>query len=163
MLERMAGTSYSFVMFASPGTELIVVVVIVLFLGALLWPILRQKAKAYSAESWPTTEARIESCYVTVVRGGRNSPDKYYPVLQYSYVMQGERYAGSFQLSEWNADRDAAAEVGRGWVGDSIRIRYKPQSPDVSIWLQQDGAPAGPIASAPSGSDDGMIDPELNK
>ncbi len=136
---------------------------VAILLASSIWISIRAMIRARAAQSWPSTEARIETSYVTTVDPGETTPLNYHPVLQYSYVVQGERYAGSFQLSEWNPDRDAAAEVGRGWVGDSIRIRYKPQSPAVSVWLRQDGAPAGPIASVPDGSDDSFIDPELNK
>ncbi len=136
---------------------------IAVLLARSIWVSVRALLRARVAESWPTAEGRIETCYVTTVSGGETNPTRYYPVLQYSYVVKSERYSGSFSLAEWNRDQDAAGEVGRGWVGDRIRVRYRPDDPGVSVWLLQDGAPAGPVLSLPDGSDNGMIDPELNK
>jgi hypothetical protein len=87
----------------------------------------------------------------------------YTPVLQYSYVVNGERYSGGFNVGVWDRNQDSAQATGKRWLGERIRIRYKPSDVAVSVWLQQDGAPAGVSFTGPHASDDGLIDLELNK
>jgi hypothetical protein len=87
----------------------------------------------------------------------------YIPVLQYSFVVNGERYSGAFNLGVWESTQDSAEVTGKGWVGERIRIRYKLSDPAISVWLEQDGAPAGVSFTDPYGSDDSIIDLELNK
>jgi|SRR6185312_14921967 len=134
--------------------------VILVFLSRWLWTAARQALKSSSAGSWPSAEARIETFYVT--RVSSKSADLYALVLQYSYVVEAERYSGSVELGTRYSDRDSAAEAGRAWVGEKIHIRYKPADPATSIWRAQDGAPDDALV-APSGTDDGIIDLELNK
>jgi len=77
--------------------------------------------------------------------------------------VRGERYSGSANLGVWDGDRDSASETGQVWVGEKIRVRYKPSDPAVSVWLTEDGAPAGVVSALPEGTDDSMIDLQLNK
>jgi hypothetical protein len=134
-----------------------------IWFGRLLWARARDRVRARAGESWPTAEARIESFYIVRNTSNRRYSGGFYlPVLQYSYTVQDERCSGEFNLGVFEADRDSANEVGKKWVGENIRIRYKPSSPQESIWLEQDGAPPRLRSSAPDGVDDSMIDPELN-
>lgn len=131
-----------------------------------LWSSARNALRKHAAEGWPTAEASIESSYA--MRGNANLGSRgqmdFIPVLQYSYTVQGERYSGSANLGVWDSDKDSASDTGKSWVGEKIRIRYKPSDPAVSAWLERDGAPAGTRAELPTiSSDDTMIDLELNK
>lgn len=130
-----------------------------------LWNWTRRRSRESSAQGWPLTEATIQSSYV-VIRyrdDSRYRRDSAIPVLQYSYVVQGERYSGSANLGVWDGDRDSATDTGQRWLGEKIRVRYKPSDPAVSVWLTEDGAPAGVRSALPEGTDDGMIDLQLNK
>ena len=132
-----------------------------------VWAWTREKVRESAAESWPAAEARIESFYLTHSTGNHagysTSTFCYLPVLQYSYSVEGQHYSGSFNLGVWDNDEDSAQATGKGWVGEKIRIRYKPSDPAVSIWLEQDGAPSGASFTEPYGSDDSIIDLELDK
>src|SRR5690348_652363 len=130
-----------------------------------LWGWSRQRLRESSAQGWPLIEARIESSYVVMRyrEDSRYRRESAIPVLQYSYVVQGERYSGSANLGVWDGDRDSATDTGQRWVGEKIRVRCKPSDPSISVWLTEDGAPAGVRSALPEGTDDGMIDLELNE
>lgn len=87
----------------------------------------------------------------------------YLPSLQYAYAVGEVRYSGSFNLGVWDSSEGSASATGQGWIGEKIRVRYKPSNPAVSVWLEQDGAPAGASSNLPFGSDDSIIDLEINK
>jgi len=135
-------------------------IAVLLMLTRWLWRTAQRTFKSSSAKSWPGAAGRIESTYVT--RESSNRAEFYLLVLQYSYVVESERYSGSLTLGTRYSDRDSAAEAGRAWAGEKIQIRYKPSEPATSIWLAQDGAPEGALVT-PLGTDDGIIDLELNK
>lgn len=106
----------------------------------------------------------VEGFYVMNRSGATFTNEvSYLPVLQYSYAVRGERYSGSFNLGVWERSEDSATVTGQGWIGEKIRVRYNPSDPAVSIWLQQEGAPAGASSNLPYASDDSVIDPQLNK
>jgi uncharacterized protein DUF3592 len=130
-----------------------------------LWSRGKQELREHAARSWPVAEASIETFYVAHINRGdsRRGWQNVIPVLQYSYVVAGERYSGSANLGVWESDEDSAHAAGKGWVGEKIRVRYKPGDPATSAWLEGDGAPAGVRGSLPDGSDNDMIDLELNR
>lgn len=61
--------------------------------------------------------------------------------LRYSYRVTGNMYVGSYFLPVAFADSGEASEAGKAWIGKHIRIRYNPDKPDQSAFLQVDGAP----------------------
>lgn len=147
---------------------LILAAVAAFFVAKSLWNWAEARFRAGIAESWPTAEARVEAFYL--MRGADNRASystpgqfRYLPILQYAYAVREERYSGSFNLGVWDTGQDSANAVGNGWVGEKIRVRYKPSNPAVSVWLEQDGAPAGADSNLPYGFDDSIIDLELNK
>lgn len=138
------------------------------FAGRWLWNWAKARVRARTAESWPRAEARVEGFYLMHSTGNHTGYSdagqySYLPVLQYAYAVQGERYSGSFNLGVWDGSEGSASATGQGWVGEKIRVRYKPSNPSVSIWLEQDGAPAGASSNLPYASDESVIDPQLNK
>jgi hypothetical protein len=154
----------------SPGffPDLVFLVILVSALCWGAWNWLRAKSRERAAESWPTAEATIQTFYVVHHSDSHSGYSQagrigYIPVLQYSFVVNGERYSGAFNLGVWESTQDSAEVTGKGWVGERIRIRYKLSDPAISVWLEQDGAPAGVSFTDPYGSDDSIIDLELNK
>jgi hypothetical protein len=134
----------------------------------LVWLWAREKVRKRAAESWPIAEAAVQTFYVVHHSDSHSGYSQagrlgYIPVLQYSCLVNEERYSGEFNLGVWESTQDSAQATAKGWLGEKIRIRYKPSDPAVSVWLEQDGAPAGASFTEPYGSDDGIIDLELNK
>jgi len=149
-----------------PNLILLIIVVVVICWGVWKW--MRTRARKLAAESWPTAEAAVQTFYVVHNKDSHSGYSQagrigYIPVLQYSYLVNGERYSGAFNLGIWESNRDSAQATGKGWVGEKIRIRYNPSDSAVSVWLEQDGAPAGTSFTEPYGSHDSLIDLELNK
>ena len=147
---------------APPGLPYFILAVIAFFGGRGLWSWAKARSHARAAESWPTVEARVEGFYLIHNAGARGSVH-YLSILQYAYAVREERYSGSFNLGVWSGTEDSASVTGQGWIGEKIQVRYKPSDPAVSIWLEQDGAPAGSNSSVPYGDDESVIDPQLNK
>jgi hypothetical protein len=146
--------------------DLIFLAVVCILLAKRAWSGARGKFRAHAAESWPTTEARVETFYlVHSDRSGNSAISQlgYVPVLQYSYSVRNERYSGSFNLGTRESNEGSARSTARGWVGEKIRIRYKESDPAVSVWLERDGAPYGVSSTEPYGTDDSIIDPQLNQ
>ena len=158
--------------FTIVSSDLLPTVIGLLAVAALasrfVWLWTREKVRKRAAESWPTAEAAVQTFYVVHANDSHSGYSEagrlgYIPMLQYSYVVNGERYSGDFNLGVWESNRNAAQSTAKGWLGEKIRIRYKPSDPGVSVWLEQDGAPAGASFTEPYGSDDSIIDLELNK
>jgi hypothetical protein len=74
--------------------------------------------------------------------------DEYYPryavALEYSYRAGGEFHAGAYFLPETYSEGDVASDAERAWAGRKIVVRYNPDKPAQSVFLQEDGAPGKP-------------------
>ena len=126
--------------------------IIVMSVYAWRW---RQRRSLFSrAQSWPAADATVNSSYELDENAGvlsRNAFTADYEnvnyvalwstAIQYSYHVNGDVYAGTYFLPTTSDDGHIAAEAGRAWVGRNIAVRYNPDDPEESVFLEQDGAP----------------------
>jgi hypothetical protein len=74
-----------------------------------------------------------------------NDPSKPWIVgLRYSYQVQGNIYAGTYFLPLAYANSGSACKASRLWAGKHLKIRYNPEHPEQSVFLQEGGAPGKP-------------------
>jgi hypothetical protein len=112
---------------------------------------------ALRAESWPKTNALVSGSYEldenqsVLSRNGwglEEDDNEYYPrfavALEYSYHADGELYSGTYFLPGTYTEGDLASEAERAWVGRKIVVRYNPDKPTQSVFLEEDGAPGKP-------------------
>ncbi len=105
-------------------------VVFLAILSERLWQWLRRRA----ARQWPLAEGRVE-------KADWHQPSTYtnrYFVaeLAYSYVINGQFYAGHYRRAFSNAE-EAAAFVER-LNGASIQVRYRDGAPATSLLREED-------------------------
>jgi hypothetical protein len=114
--------------------ELIFAVAYILLVTALLF-IKRLPAwlRSVRGAGWPTAEGRVETVNV------RTFSDQSVGEVAYSYLVEGERYAGYF--SRQFADEQDAWDFLRPLPLQSIFIRYKPGRPDISAVRMADQGP----------------------
>jgi hypothetical protein len=109
------------------------------------------------AESWPKTDGMVTGSYEldenqsALSRNGwglEEDDDEYYPrfavALEYSYHADGELYSGVYFLPDTYTEGDLASEAERAWTGRKIVVRYDPDNPAQSVFLEEDGAPGKP-------------------
>jgi c-di-AMP phosphodiesterase-like protein len=85
-------------------------------------------------ESWPRVESTVEMVDVREVRKRRT---RYYiGELAYSYKVQSEYYSG-FCRCIFNTEKEAREFVD-AFRGQQIPVRYKPETPDISIMSGND-------------------------
>jgi hypothetical protein len=82
---------------------------------------------------WPQAEGRVETLDV------RTFSEQSLGEVAYSYLVEGERYAGYF--SRQFADEQDAWDFLRPLQGQSIFVRYKPGRPDISAVRVADQGP----------------------
>ena len=87
-----------------------------------VWAVLRSKLSK-AEEGWPSTEATIQSAAIEN-HGGRYALDL--PCFAFSYLANGEYYAGRFSLS---ANGDRADELTREMIGRKVAVRFDPKKP----------------------------------
>jgi hypothetical protein len=124
-------------------------------LVALTWFGYRRWRLRYRATRWTMTEATIQSEFAANansprmsaalggVAGAAASSSAWNAVLQYSYLVAGEFYAGYFMLGGTYWPREDASTAARPWIDKKIFVRYNPDRPHESAFLKQDGAPKG--------------------
>jgi hypothetical protein len=118
---------------------------LVLVVGAILGAVstfLRQWFVQQTARNWPRANATVETYYaLSTGSGGDNA---FAPVLGYYYEVKGEAYSCSVCLMSYGGPSAAdAEESGKSWVGAKIVIRYNPEKPEESAYIEADGAPPG--------------------
>lgn len=64
--------------------------------------------------------------------------------IRFTYEVQGSVYTGSYLLPSAYAGYDFAAKDAGAWMGKRITVRYNPEKPEQSAFLQEDGAPGKP-------------------
>jgi hypothetical protein len=120
--------------------------------GAAVWFLYRHIRRRKAAFQWPLIEATIQSEFVSEltnaavgmgVAGAVASRMLCNAVLQYSYIVAGEFYAGYIIFGGPYGSREEAAASARPWIGKKVSIRYNPAQPNQSALLHEDGAPAG--------------------
>jgi Protein of unknown function (DUF3592) len=112
---------------------------------------------ASRAESWSKVTALVSGSYEidenqsVLSRNGWGLEEddyEYYPrfaiALEYSYQADGERYAGVYFLPQTYSEGDLAGEAEQAWAGRKIIVRYNPDKPAQSAFLEEDGAPGKP-------------------
>jgi hypothetical protein len=85
-------------------------------------------AKLRLSSGWPTTEARIESRQMVRDPKGKEVVCR----LGYSYVVNGEYYAGLFERL-FSSDTLAAAFLRQMKDGQRFTVRYKARAPQKSV------------------------------
>ena len=94
------------------------------------------------AHSWPSAQGTILSTQV------QRSTDSYVQPwvasLTYSYVVNGEYYAGSYRIRA-RSERRADGKVA-GWKGRMVVVRYSPDKHDLSVLLKAD-QPGGQLGN----------------
>ncbi len=112
---------------------------------------------ARAAESWPTTQGRIEASNVRTVhfRRGLGGYDRYEPHVEYSYSVGGRAYRSARVLigsrAMYQSFEMASADLARDYpVGRMVRVFYKPDDPAEAI-LEQDNLIWGPFITLPLG------------
>ena len=101
--------------------------------GFLIWHVRKRRSSA-----WPMVNATIENFHL--IQDG-SSP---VPVLHYSYSVQNEFYSGELQPRDFPTDADAVDRMCRSLQGQRILVRYNPQRPDTSIYINADQAAGAP-------------------
>jgi hypothetical protein len=113
------------------------------------------------ADSWPVTDAWVDSSYELDENEGIVSPNgweigsddedddyKYHAgfavAIQYHYRVEGALHTGTYFLPETYTEGDLASDAERAWAGRQIVVRYNPSKPSQSVFLVQDGAPGKP-------------------
>lgn len=119
------------------------------------WFLYRHIRRRREAFRWPLIEATIQSEFaanlagpgvgmaVAGIAGSVAARNAYNCVLQYSYQVAEEFYAGYIVLGGPYASSGDASAAARPWLGKKISVRYNPAQPHQSALLPEDGAPAG--------------------
>jgi hypothetical protein len=84
----------------------------------------RRAKREQQSQSWPSTEATIQSAEMVTIEGRGGST----PVLcgAFSYVVNGEYYSGKFSI--WECD-DLSAAFVREMIGKKLNVHYDPIKP----------------------------------
>jgi Protein of unknown function (DUF3592) len=104
-----------------------VMVIALVFLGmlaALVIVLVWQAKRAEKTESWPETEATIQSVGQVAVSAGKSSYTV--DVGDFSHKVNDEFYSGRVRLSPSSSTDDRAPRV---LIHQKIRVRYDPQKP----------------------------------
>jgi hypothetical protein len=119
------------------------------------WFLIRHMRRRKASLRWTLIEATIQSEFAAnlanpavgfAVAGGVGaaaSSTLCNCVLQYSYVVDGEYYAGYIILGGPYSSRGEVSAAARPWLGKKISVRYNPAQPHQSALLIEDGAPPG--------------------
>jgi hypothetical protein len=111
-------------------------------LGLGTFRLLTRLSMRRAARNWPIVHATVETYYVLNIDSRHN--DYWAPVIGYYYEINGEAYSGSVCLaSSSSTDNSTAEDTGKSWVGQKIIVRYNPEKPEKSAYLELDGAPSG--------------------
>lgn len=109
------------------------VIVLAVFLAIVaerLWQWLQRRA----ARAWPLAQGRIEKAEW---RQPSAYTSRYFVAeLAYSYVINGQFYAGHYRRAF--SDAEAAAEFVARLSGASIQVRYKDVAPATSLLREED-------------------------
>jgi Protein of unknown function (DUF3592) len=89
--------------------------------------------RAREAQSWLSVHGTAASSRVHSTSGHYKS---WVAELTYSYIVNGEYYSGAHHVRAWRQKR--AQEIGEGWKGRTIVVRYSQAKPEVSVLLRDD-------------------------
>ena len=141
-------------MFSSAGFWILIAFVALTAL-AILW----QTIRLNKAQSWPLSEATIQSVSRVVVKAGRSSHPL--DVGDFSYNISDEYYSGRLTISNSNSTSDTAPRV---LVNQKIQVRYDPRKPESYLVPQQkvEDFVLGPY-NTPYASDEDPVDLNIDK
>jgi len=91
---------------------------------ALIARLFRNAKRETEAESWPCTEATVQSAGIETVGSGRSAVEL--PCFAFSYVVGGEYYSGRFSLSGCD---DRSATLIRAMIDKKVTVSYDPNKP----------------------------------
>jgi hypothetical protein len=103
----------------------ILVLILALTAGIVGWW-MWQKKRVERTESWPITEATIESAAVEVVTSSEYAGVEL-PVFAFSYHVDGHYHSGRFALMPVHRDGSLITRM----IGRKLQVRYDPQRVDV--------------------------------
>jgi hypothetical protein len=98
--------------------------------------------KFRSAHSWPSALGRILSAQVS--RSGDPYIFPWAAKLGYTYIVNGEYYAGAYRLKARTEER--AQQKVEGWKDRMVVVRYSPRQTDFSTLLTSD-QPGGQLGN----------------
>jgi Protein of unknown function (DUF3592) len=85
--------------------------------------------KKHAARNWPTLIGQVENYHL----------DKdYVAYLLYSYEVDGQFYSGEHPLKRRVRSTDHAEKIATPWLHQKVVIRFNPQRPDQSVFLERD-------------------------
>jgi len=94
------------------------------------------------AHSWPSAQGRVSGAQVH--RGRDSYFHPWSAVLTYTYIAEGEYFAGTYRLRA-RSERKAEEKVD-GWKDRMVVVRYSPKHREVSTLLKSD-QPGGQIGN----------------
>jgi len=80
-------------------------------------------------KEWPSTTGNITSTSLRDSYDSDGDPDGFYPVIHFSYTIDGETYQNTFQKSRLPTKRRAFAFLGQFPTGAPITLFFNPQKP----------------------------------
>jgi Protein of unknown function (DUF3592) len=93
-------------------------------LGALAVWLFRRSANTSNPETWPATEATIQSMHRAIGSGRGADP---VDVGDFSYAVNGEYYSGSAVISRSFSTRDSEP---RDLIDKKFQVQYDPSKPE---------------------------------
>src|SRR5579872_4026998 len=118
------------------------------FWREILLPLIASSMAAWTwfkyrhAHSWPSAQGRISGAQVH--RGRDTYFQPWAATLTYTYVVNGEYYAGSYKL-EARSETKAEQKI-EGWKDRMVVVRYSSGHPEISTLLKSD-QPGGQIGN----------------
>ena len=113
---------------------------------------MRARISVRDAQTWPAAEATVTQWHPQQLamlspagRGSHGDMWQWSAVLEYLFEAEGEFFSGAFCLAQWVESADQCEVLASPWLNRKIRIRYKPDDPGKSIFLESDGAPPGAL------------------
>lgn len=109
--------------------RLFAAVILLLGMGVLVYAIF-SLSRALASRSWPTAKGTITRSFV-------KEDETYTAKVTYRYSVRGREYSGNDVqaggLLSWGLLRDAERVTNKYPVGASVRVRYLPRDPHISL------------------------------
>ena len=118
-------------MSASNVLEILIVAALVILSASFAIPEIRYQFRLMRSGNWPVPQGAVQKGEVL-----HSGPAKYLQLpfrslLGYAYKVNGNPYWGIFVLAA--EDMEVAEKLQGQADGKSIRVKYDPQSPDISV------------------------------
>lgn len=115
------------------------IVVGLVWFGALTWAHMRAVGKAKAAETWPTAMGKVTDCEIVVEESNDREGGTttwYNPVVTYAYEVAGRELTGNrLRFGNYrSASRKKAEAMIAGYgTGTSPAVRYNPERPEECV------------------------------